>query len=115
MNPDILLAILKTSGALISGLLGLTALFSNFRMTNGHLSLTGKLVFSGILVSTAVAATTSALESLSNFESNREQMARNETLLNEISRAVQPISALEISFFASIPTDHPQVSNWASL
>lgn len=114
MNPDILLAILKTSGALISGLLGLTALFSNFRMANGSLSLTGKLVFSGIVVSTAVAATTSALESLSDFESNREQMARNETLLNEISRAVQPISSLEISFFASIPTDHPQVSSYVA-
>jgi hypothetical protein len=114
MNPDILLAILKTSGALISGLLGLTALFSNFRMAEGHLSLTGKLVLSGILVSTAVAATTSALESLSHFESNREQMARNETLLHEISRAVQPISELEISFFASIPTDHPQVSSYVA-
>lgn len=114
MNSDIFLAILKTSGALISGLLGLTALFSNFRMTNGHLSLAGKLVFSGIIVSTAVAATTSALESLNDFESNREQMARNEALLHEISRAVQPISELEISFFASIPTDHPQVSSYVT-
>lgn len=114
MNPDILLAILKTSGALISGLLGLTALFSNFRMANGRLSLAGKLVFSGILVSTAVAATTSALESLSDFESNREQTERNEALLYEISRAVQPISELEISFFASIPTDHPQVSSYVT-
>ncbi|MBO9441126.1 hypothetical protein J7363_03395 [Phaeobacter italicus] len=114
MNPDILLAILKTSGALISGLLGLTALFSNFRMTNGHLSLTGKLVFAGILFSSSVAATTSVLESLSDFESNREQMARNETLLHEISRAVQPIAELKISFFATIPTDHPQVRSYVT-
>lgn len=114
MNPDILLAILKTSGAVISGLLGLTALFSNFRTADGHLSLVGKLVFSGILVSSAVAATTSVLESLSDFESNREQMARNETLLHEISRAVQPIADLKISFLATIPTDHPQVSSYVT-
>ena len=92
MSTDILLAILKTSSALISGLLGLTALFSNFRIAGGPLNLTGKLVLFGILVSAAVAATISVLESLSSFESNRQQMARNEALLYEISRAVQPIS-----------------------
>lgn len=114
MNPDILLAILKISGAFISGTLGLTALFSSFRDQNGHLTLAGKAVLAGILISTGVAATSSLLESFSSYRSNQEQLSRNEALLRQISRAVQPISEIKISYFVTIPAGTPLVDDYMS-
>lgn len=112
MHSEILLAILKISGAFISGALGLTALFSNFRGSDGRLNLSGKLVLSGILMSASVVATTSFLESVNSFRSTQDQLARNEVLLEQISRSIHPISELSVTFIVNVPIEHPAITTY---
>lgn len=109
MDFDTAIGALKSASALISAALGIAAIFSNFRTKSGKLTRGGYAVLVGICISAVVGIVTSTIETKKARSESEEQLRRNEVVLKEVSRAVQPITALEMNYWFEIPQGNPNV------
>ncbi|MBR1201050.1 hypothetical protein JQ574_34170 [Bradyrhizobium sp. AUGA SZCCT0158] len=109
---DILLGLLKAASASLSGILGVAALYSDYRGPDGKLTGAGRGVFAGILIAAVVGVITSFVETNKSQADSKEQATRTETLLREVSRAVQPITQFNVHTAFEIPAGHATVDSY---
>jgi hypothetical protein len=109
MDPDTVIAALKIAGALVGGVLGVMGVLLNFKRPDNRLTGWGVLVLIGIALSAAAGVFGSIAEAYKAKSEAALQSARTETLLKELSRTVQPITQLEITYWATVPSDAPGV------
>lgn len=114
MDVDITIGVLKIATALIGGALGIAGLLANYRDANGKLTRAGVAVFSGIALSAVVGVITSGIEATRDRASSREQAARTEALLHELSRSIQPIRELSVVYWMEIPQGNKIVDAYVS-
>jgi hypothetical protein len=107
MDHDLLVIALKVAGALLGGVLGVIGVLFNFKRSDDHLTGWGIVVIVGIVASAAAGVFSSIVEGYKARSEAVVQSQRTETLLRELSRAIQPITQLEITYWASIPSDAP--------
>lgn len=96
MVLDAILAALNSLGALLSGMLGVAGLIWNFRSPDGRFTRAGVAMLCGIAVSSASAVVASVVSVYKAQTETVEQLARNEALLFQVSRAIQPITKMDI-------------------
>jgi hypothetical protein len=112
VDADIVIGLFKVAGALIAGALGVAALLADYRDPVGKLSRAGIAVFAGIVISSMVGVVTSVVETQKARSEGLEQAARTEALLREISRAVQPIRELRLSYWIELPQGHKVIDDY---
>src|SRR5438046_6776193 len=109
LDPDTVIAALKFAGALVGGVLGVMGVLLNFKRPDNRVTGWGVLVLIGIALSAAAGVFGSIAEGYKAKSEAALQSARTETLLKELSRAIQPITQLEITYWATVPSDAPGV------
>ena len=109
MDTDLAITIFKTASPLIAGALGIAALFVNYHNAAGKLTRGGYAVLTGIALSAMVGMATSIFEARKSRIDSQEQLARNEAVLREVTRAIQPITELRTSFWMEVPPGIPVV------
>lgn len=115
MDFDLTIAILKVVGALAGGILGSAAIFSDFHNTaTGKLSAWGKAVLTGIIVSSSVGVVTSVIETWKAENETKEQTARTNAILKEISRSIQPITEMRLNAWMEVPRSYEVVNRYAT-
>jgi hypothetical protein len=97
MNTEIKIAVFKVVTAVISGVLGAVGLY-NFRDASGHRTRMSNWLLVGIALSASVGVGTPIFEAQKDLASSREQAARTETVLRELSRSIKPIRELKLSY-----------------
>lgn len=112
MGADDVIAVIKITGALVGGALGVLGLFFNFRRPNNRISGLGAVVLAGIVVSAVVGVVGSIVEAHKAKLQATQQAARTERLLRELSRAIQPITQLEMTYWVYLPSNAPQVRGY---
>ncbi len=112
MSFDILIAVFKIAGAAIAGALGIVAVIFEFKNNAGRVNKWGALVIIGIFLSTLLVMFSSIVESQKASVVANERAARTEKLLNQLSRSIQPITKLEITYWIKLPHDEPIVSSY---
>ena len=110
MDPDIVIAALKITGALLGGVLGAMGVLLNFKRPDNRLTGWGVILLVGIALSAAAGVFGSIAEGYKAESEATLQSARTETLLRELSRTIQPITQLEITYWAKVPSDAPGVN-----
>lgn len=109
MDPDIVIAALKVTGALVGGVLGVLGVLFNFKRPDNRITGWGIAVLVGIAVSAAAGVFGSIVEGYKAKSEAALQSERTETLLKELSRAIQPITQLEVTYWATVPSETPGV------
>ena len=109
MDTDLVIAIFKTASPLFAGMLGIAALLVNYHNEAGKLTRGGYAVLTGIVVAALVGMATAVFEAQKVRTASQEQLARTETLLREVARAVQPITELRLIYWVEIPPGIPVV------
>ena len=109
MDPDTIIAALKVAGSLLGGVLGVMGVLFNFRRPDNRLTGWGVAVLVGIALSAAAAVFGSIAEGYKAKSEAALQSARTVTVLKELSRTIQPITQLEITYWATVPSDIPGV------
>jgi len=109
MDPDIVIAALKITGELLGGVLGAMGVLLNFKRPDNRLTGWGVILLVGIALSAAAGVFGSIAEGYKAKSEATLQSARTETLLRELSRTIQPITQLEITYWAKVPSDAPGV------
>lgn len=113
MDFDLLIALLKVIGALVGGILGAAAIFSNFRDSiTGKLSAWGKAVLAGIVFSSIIGVVTSIVETWKARNEALDQAAKTESILREINRSLQPIVELNMSSWLEIQQGNKTVDRY---
>jgi hypothetical protein len=114
MDADVVLGVLKITSVLIAAILGVTGLLTDFRDRYGRLSRPGQLVLVGMIVSAGVGVVTSGIESLKARSASQEQAARTEALLRELSRSIQPIKSLSVTYSLEVPQTSERVKKYVA-
>jgi hypothetical protein len=109
MDSVTVIAALKITGALLGGVLGVMGVLLNFKRPDNRISGWGVIVLVGIALSAAAGVFGSIAEGYKAKSEAALQSARTETLLRELSRAIQPITQLEITYWATVPSEAPGV------
>jgi hypothetical protein len=109
MDSDIVIAALKVTGALVGGVLGVLGVLFNFKRPDNRITGWGIVVLAGIAISAAAGVFGSIVEGYKAKSEAALQSIRTETLLKELSRTVQPITQLEITYWAKLPSEAPGV------
>ena len=112
MDVDSVIAAVKIAGALLGGALGILGLLVNFKRSNNRISAWGVVVLVGIIVSALVGVFGSIVESHKAKSQAAQQATRTEQLLRELSRAIQPITQLEMTYWVYLPSDVPQARGY---
>lgn len=111
MHIDILLALLKVLGVLISGMFGVLGAVFTLHNSEGGLSKKGKIFIVGSILGLVLAVVCQILESYVQREAERkavedtlESARRLEAIAVDLNRSLQPIDSLEvyISSFVSL-------------
>jgi hypothetical protein len=119
---EIILAILKFAGIALSALFGTIALVADYRdKDTGKITKWGRRALLGVISSSLVVAFIQIGEMLEHsYERAKaerlgfEQLQRNEKILNQINRGLNPLSDVRASFtFKEIRIDHPLLSSYA--
>jgi len=109
MDINAVLALVKIAGALISIALGVYGLLnSKYWTLNGI----GIAVLIGIVVFGLLSAGASWIEAYKAKSESREQAARTEHLLRELSRSIQPITQLSALYRVQIPPGNRTVDSY---
>ena len=114
MDPDIVVIAVKITGALLGGALGVLGILFNFKRSNNRITGWGVVVLVGIVASAAVGVLGSIVEGYKAKSESTQQAARTERLLRELSRAIQPITQLEITYWVWLPSEAPRVRGYLS-
>lgn len=101
---DTILIVLKFLALLSAGIWGVVSLRVDYRDKEGKITLWGRRALIGVIASTLVAAITQGIEYYGGQKSSREAAERNYQLLNEISRAVYPLSPAKDMFVSASAT-----------
>jgi ABC-type Fe3+-siderophore transport system permease subunit len=111
MDTEVTIGILKAAGALIGGAL-VAGLLANYRDPGGKLTRAGVAVLSGISLSALGGVITSVIETQKDRTSSREQAIAQSTgsLLRELSRSIQPIYELKITYWMELPQENKIVA-----
>ena len=113
MDVSDLLTAFKIASAIVAAILGVCGVLFDFRdKETKQLTTSGKAVVGGIFVSSAIAVATSAIEASKDRQSSAEQARRTQELLHEVSRAIQPITKLEVSVDLLFPGDNDAVKSY---
>ncbi len=112
MDNDFLIVVLKIAGAVVAGGLGILGVLTNVRNSDGRLNRWGISVLIGIILSSLLALLGFIFEGYKAKSDVASQLARTEKLLNELNRNRQPITQLEIVFWAKFPKEHPIVKSY---
>lgn len=107
VDTDLVIAIFKTASPLFAGMLGIAALLVNYHNEAGKLTRGGYAVLTGIVVAALVGMATAVFEAQKAKTVSQEQLARTETVLREVARAVQRITELRLHYWVEIPPDNP--------
>src|SRR5206468_2463651 len=103
MDPDFVITAVKITGAILGGALGVLGILFNFKRPNNRISGWGVVVLAGIVGSATVGVLGSIVEGYKAKSEATQQAARTERLLRELSRAIQPITQLEIMYWVRLP------------
>jgi hypothetical protein len=109
VDTDLIVGSLKAASAAITGVLGIAAILTNYKKPNGELTRGGRWVFAGIAVSTFVGLLTTGFETYKAREDSKEQAKRTETVLREVTRAVQPITQMGLYAALEVPPGNKKV------
>jgi len=112
MDSDIVIAAIKITSALLGGALGVIGILFNFKRPNNRISRWGIVVLVGIVASAAVGVLGSIVENYKAKSEATQQVARTERMLRELSRAIQPITQLEITYWVRLPSESPKVRDY---
>lgn len=109
MDPVIVIAALKVIGALLGGVLGVLGVLFNFRQSDNRITGWGIVILVGIVISAAAGIFGSIVEGYKAKSEAALQSTRTEALLKEVSRAIQPITQLKITYWFKLPSEAPGV------
>lgn len=112
MDSDIVITAVKIISALLGGVLGVLGILVNFKRPNNRISGWGVVVLVGIVISATVGVVGSIAENYKAKSEATQQAARTERLLRELSRAIQPITQLEITYWVRFPSESPKVRDY---
>jgi hypothetical protein len=103
IDSDTTIAILKATGAVAGGVLGIAGLLADFKNKEGVLTTAGRAVLFGIVLSSAIGVSDTIFEAYKAKSDSKSQAERTEHMLHEISRNLQPITELSASYWIEIP------------
>lgn len=109
---DTTIAAFKIASAIIGGILGVVGVFGENRDASGRINRRGRLVIAGLIVSAVIGVLASVVESRKAAADAAEQAARTEQVLKELSRAVQPITEFQLSFWVTLSGDAAPVKSY---
>lgn len=114
MGVDILITALKVVGAIVTALLGIVGVLVNFKDAEGKLTKWGYLVIVGIAASSLTVVGAVVAEGYKAQLTAAEQLARTQQLLQEVNRAIQPITQLKMSYWVRLPKNNRLFSDYTS-
>lgn len=112
LDTEIIITTFKVAGAIIGGVLGVVGVLFNFKDQDGRITRWGVIVILGIALSAVVGIVTSITEGFKGRLEAAQQAARTEQLLTGLTRLMQPISDVEISFWVKLPPEAPLVRSY---
>jgi hypothetical protein len=111
-NAESWLILVKLLAAFLTFALGIFALLGNFRGSNGRLTKTGIATFVALGIAAVVSIFGVFFEDQKARSDSREQAIRTEKLLSEVSRAVQPLGKMGLSYRFELPSSDPRVAQY---
>ena len=112
MDTEVIITSFKVAGVVIGGVLGVVGVLFNFKNPSGHITVPGKFVIAGIVLSAVVGIITSVTEGINARREAVKQATKTEQVLKELSRAIQPITELRITYFITLPSKSPLVRSY---
>ena len=120
---DLVLAILKFAGLILSGVFGAYGLLVKFKDDNDRITKSGWRALALIVASTVVGTLSAAFEIYRDSVKQESELEaqtretleatnRTERVVAEINRGLQPISNLIVSDWISISTDHIKLKSY---
>lgn len=109
---DLFLAVLKVLVAIGTCVVGVFALLGDYRDSSGSINNHGRRTLYWMVALAVTAIVIAIIENQKAVTDSKEQLARSENLMREISRSVQPLRKMAISFQFEIPDDGAMVSDY---
>ena len=114
MDTEIIITSFKVAGAIIGGALGIVGVLFNFKDQNGRVTRWGTVVILGIALSAIVGIVTSIIEGFKGRLEAAQQATRTEQLLTGLTRLMQPITDVQISYWITLPPESPLVRSYVN-
>ena len=112
IDSDTTIAVLKATGAVAAGILGIAGLLADFKDTKGALTKAGRWVLIGIILSAGIGISDTIFEAYKAKSDSKSQAERTEHMLHEISRNLQPITQLSAMYWMEIPPGNKIVDSY---